>query len=182
MRGMVPGLPTPHPLSRHLPSLYQQEDRLALRLLGALDEVTAPVHCTLDSLESYFDPKLAPEDFLEWLASWLGVELDEAWPDERRREVVASAAAAYRMLGTAAGLREALSRFVDGQVEVEESGGVAWSDQSGGALPGRPDFEIVVRIRAADPSAVPVARLDAMVAAVKPAHVTHRIEVTGVKG
>jgi phage tail-like protein len=182
MRGMVPGLATPHPLGRHMPSLYQQEDRLVLRLLEALDEVTAPVHCTLDSLEAYFDPLVAPTDFLEWLATWLGVEFDEAWSEERRREVLASASATYRMLGTAAGLRAALTRFVDGRVEVEESGGAAWSDHSGGELPGRPDFELVVRIRAADPSSVPVARLDAMVAAVKPAHIVHRIEVTGVKG
>ena len=180
MRGMVPGLATPHPLGRHLPSLYQQEDRLVQRLLTALDEVTAPVHCTLDSLEAYFDPDLAPGDFLDWLAGWLGVELDEAWPEEKRREVVAGASAVYRFLGTTRGLREALSRFVDGEVVVEESGGAAWSDHSGGELPGRPDFLVVVRIRASDPAAVPVSRLDAMVAAVKPAHVAHRIEVTGV--
>lgn len=179
MRGMVPGLASPHPLSGHLPSLFQQEDRLVQRLLSALDEVTAPVHCTLDSLDAYFDPNLAPGDFLEWLATWLGVELDEAWPEEKRREVVGTASGIYRMLGTARGLRDAVTRVVDGEVTVEESGGAAWSDHSGGALPGRPDFEVVVRIRAADPSAVPVARLDAMVAAVKPAHVVHRIEVTG---
>ena len=177
MRGMVPGLVTPHPMSRHLPSIYQEEDRLVQRLLTALDEVTAPVHCTLDSLEAYFDPNLAPEDFLEWLAGWLGVELDESWSEAKRREAVASASGVYRMLGTASGLREALARFVDGDVEVEESGAAAWSDHSGGDLPGTADFSVVVRIRAADPKAVPVARLDAMVAAVKPAHVVHRIEV-----
>ena len=34
-----------------------------------------------------------------------------------------------------------------------------------------------VRVKVPDPTAVPVARLDALVATAKPAHVAHRVEV-----
>ena len=42
MRGAVDGLPSPHPLARTLPGLYQDES-FAERLCAALDEVLAPV-------------------------------------------------------------------------------------------------------------------------------------------
>jgi phage tail-like protein len=176
MRGLVPRLPSPHPLGRQLPALYQ-EDGLTQRLLEALDEVLAPVLCTLDGLDAHFDPRLAPEDFLAWLAGWVGVELDETWPTERRRALVAGASRTYRLLGTARGLRTALERFVDGEVEIEDSGGTAWSAHSGGALPGAPALSMVVRLKVDDPAAVPRQRLEALVAAASPAHVAHRIEV-----
>jgi phage tail-like protein len=176
VRGLVPRLATPHPLGRRLPALYQ-EDELAQRLLGALDEVLAPVLCSLDGLEAHFDPRLAPEDFLAWLAGWLGIELDETLPVERRRALVAAASQMYRLLGTARGLRSALEHFVDGAVEIEDSGGVAWSAGSGGTVPGRPGFSVVVRLTVDDPASVPRQRLEALVAAAVPAHAVHRIEV-----
>jgi len=176
VRGLVPRLTTPHPLGRHLPSLYQ-DDALAQRLLGALDEVLAPVLCTLDGLDAHFDPQLAPEDFLAWLATWLGIELDETWPTERRRALVAGAARTYRLLGTAAGLRAALAWFIDGEVEIEDSGGAAWSAHSGAPLPGTADHTMVVRLKVDDPAAVPGERVAAIVSAASPAHVAQRIEV-----
>ena len=83
MRGMVAGLASPHPLGAALPALYQ-EDAFAQRLTASLDEVLSPIFASLDGLASYLDPALAPDDFLDWLAGWVGVSLDETWPIERR--------------------------------------------------------------------------------------------------
>ena len=57
-----------------------QDDSFALGFTAALDEVLAPVFNSLDNLDSYLDPELSPEDFLDWLAGWLGLVLDEDWP------------------------------------------------------------------------------------------------------
>ena len=76
MRGTIPGLGTPHPLGSGLPALYLEDD-LAQRLLAALDEVLAPVLCTLDNLDHYLDPSLAPLDFVEWLAGWVGAACEQ---------------------------------------------------------------------------------------------------------
>ena len=46
-------------------------------LTTGLDQVLAPVFSTLDGLEAYVDPGTAPSDFLDWLASWVGIELDQ---------------------------------------------------------------------------------------------------------
>lgn len=70
-RAAVPGLPSRHPIGEQLPALYAEDD-FAQRFTAGLDTVLAPVFATLDSLPSYFDPRLAPADFLSWLASWVG--------------------------------------------------------------------------------------------------------------
>jgi hypothetical protein len=61
--------------------------------------------------------------------------------------------------------------------ELTESGGAAWSTESGAPLPGIPAATLHVRLRVPDPGAVDVRRLEAVVAGAVPAHVTCRVEV-----
>jgi phage tail-like protein len=176
MRGTIAGLASPHPLGPALPALYQDDD-FAQAMLAALDEVLAPVVNTLDNLDSYFDPHLTPDDFLTWLGSWVGIAIDETWSVERRREVVARAVELYRLRGTAVGLGQQVEIYTGGAVEIVENGGTAWSIDPGGELPGSPKPLLVVRVRVDDPKAIDALRLDALVAAAKPAHVEHRVEI-----
>ncbi|TMC01797.1 MAG: phage tail protein [Chloroflexi bacterium] len=153
-RGFVPGLASPHPLGERLPAMYL-EDSLVQRMTGAFDDILAPIFSSLDNLDAYVDPDLAPEHFLLWLGDWVGLALDESWPVERRRAVVAAAAGLYRVRGTARGLAAYLQILTGANVEIEETGGTVYSTGS--------------RV---DPT-----RLEALVRTAKPAHVVHRIEV-----
>ena len=179
MRGLVPGLQTPYPLGPTLPALYQ-DDSFAQRFLSGLDDVLAPIYSTLDNFDAYLDPWLTPDDFLTWLAGWVGISLDESWDEGRRRAIVARAVDLYRMRGTAVGLAGQVEIQTGGTVEIVENGATGWSVDPGGELPGSPEPLVVVRVTVPDPKSVDAARLDAMVAAAKPAHVLHRIEI--VKG
>jgi phage tail-like protein len=181
MRGVVPGLASPHPLGPSLPAVYQ-EDGFALRFLAALDEVVAPVLSTVDNLDAYIDPDLAPDDFLDWLGSWVGMSLDETWDSARRRAVISRAVELYRLRGTAAGLAEHVELQTGGEVEIIENGATGWSVDSGGELPGSPEPVLVVRVRVSDPKSVDPQRLDALVTASKPAHVPHQIEIVKAGG
>lgn len=176
MRGLVPGLSSPHPVGPTLPGLYQ-EDELAQRLVGAFDEVVAPVFASLDGLDAYLDPLVAPEDFLDWLAGWVGVALDQTWPVERRRSFVASAVDLFRLRGTATGLAAHVAIFSGGEVEIVESGAAGWSSKAEAAVPGAAAPDLLVRVKVPDPAALDAGRLDALVSAAKPAHVPHRVEV-----
>jgi phage tail-like protein len=175
-RAGVDGLATPHPLQALLPAVFQ-EDPFTGGLAAGLDEVLAPVFVTLDCLAAYVDPRLAPEDFLSWLAAWVGVELDESWPVERRRELVLRAVQILGMRGTVEGLLAQVEIFTGGVAQVSESGGVAWSQTAGGALPGEPQPRMAVRVIVDHPDAVSVRALDQLVAAAKPGHVVHQVEV-----
>lgn len=175
MRGSVVGLPTPYPLSGLLPA-YLQEDEFAVRLTEAFDGVLAPVIAVLDCLEAYVDPLLAPDDFVTWLASWVGLDLDAHWEQSRARNSVLAAITLHRTRGTTDGLRAQLALAIDGEVEVTESGGTVWSLTPGSAdQDGMPHLHI--RVAPADPEAVRPARLEELVDAVKPAHLPHSIEV-----
>ena len=176
MRGTVPDLGSAFPIVGSLPALYQ-EDELTRRLTSALDEVLAPAISTVDNLSAYLDPALTPDDFLEWLGGWVAALLDETWPIERRRAFVAQAADLHRRRGTLAGLADHVRVFTDGEVQVREDGGVSWSATSGGSLPGGPARSLHVRVTVRSTSDVDTARLDALVAAAKPAHLRHTVEV-----
>lgn len=176
MRGLIPDLDSPHPLGARLPGLYADDDFIQ-RLASAFDALLAPIFATLDCLPAYFDPRLAPEDFLDWLADWVGLAVDESWTVERRREVVSHAVELHGWRGTRRGLAKHVRLITGGEVEITESGGCAWSQRPRTRLPGSDRPALHVRVRVPDPSTVDLRRLDALVAEAKPAHLPHTVEV-----
>jgi phage tail-like protein len=176
-RGLVLGLETRHPIGQYLPGLYQ-DDNFALRLTEALDLALAPVFSTLDNFESYLDPWLAPEDFVDWLGSWMGLLLDERLPLDRKRAFVAQAWELFRIRGTRRGLQRVVEVITGGNVEVSDTGGAASATAPGAAFPGSPNFAVLVRIRVDDPAGVSRGYVESLVSNAKPAHVTHRVEIT----
>ncbi|MCU1491789.1 MAG: hypothetical protein JWM85_3194 [Acidimicrobiaceae bacterium] len=179
MRGTVEDLRSPYVFSRLLPAIYQ-EDGFVERWMSAFDTVMASIVSTLDNIESYFDPHVAPLDFVAYLADWVGVELDETWSDDAKRELVARAVELFKVRGTVDGLKQHVAIYVGTEPEIEESGACTWSETSSGQLPGNARPYLVVRVRVPDPEAVDVRRLDRIVAASKPAHLPHRVQVERV--
>jgi phage tail-like protein len=177
MRGTVKDLFTAAPLGPMLPSIYQEDD-FSMRFVDGFDDVIAPILLTLDCLIDYFDPALTPVDFLDWLAGWVGIEIDEAWATERRRAAVATAVEMYRMRGTVSGLRANLEVLSGGTVEITDSGGVSWSPHPMGDLPGQDSPRLAVRVSIPEEASERITKaIDSIVAAAKPAHVVHRVEV-----
>ena len=193
-RRLVGGILSPRPLGEALPAIYQ-ENPMAMQLVSAFDDILAPAISSLDNMPAYLDPALTPEDFLGWLAGWVGVLLDEKWPEPRRRAFVAVAAELYRKRGTARGLEAQIRIFTAGEVEVIESGASAWSEAPNATLPGTPTYSVEVRVkhpeepklqatgakaRAAEQATAREAfatALEALVMTAKPAHVVHSVEI-----
>ncbi len=178
MRGLLPGLASPHPLGGTLPSLYQQ-DLFAQNLCAGLDEVLAPVIATLDSLPAYLDPATAPDDMLGWLAGWMGIALDGHQSAERQRELVHIGVELLQWRGTVRGVRSAVRALFDTAPQIVESGGSVFSVDAGSGLPGSERADLLVRLQVPDPETFDVRRLEALVGMIKPAHVPHRVEVVG---
>lgn len=176
MRGTIEGLETPHPIGLMLPGMFHDDD-FTQRFVSGLDDILAPVFATLDAIEAYADPRLAPLDFVAWLASWVGVELDENLPEERQRELVANAAGLYGRAGTAPALADLIEAWLGVRPEIDDSGGVAWSATPDAPLPGNDTATVTIRLRVPDPAAVDQLRLQRLVNANIPAHVRPTIEV-----
>ena len=68
----APARVSPHPLGATLPALYL-DDVFAQNLCASLDEVLAPAISVLDCFPAYLDPRTAPPDMVDWLASWTGL-------------------------------------------------------------------------------------------------------------
>ncbi|GHJ45273.1 tail protein [Catellatospora sp. TT07R-123] len=175
MRGTVSGLLSPYPMGERLPSVYLV-DEMAQGLTAACDEVLAPVLSVLDNLPAYFDPLLAPPDFLRWLGSWVSTHpstLPSGAVDERWRGAIAAAGGTLRRIGTAAAIAAEVAVAAGVPVEdvdVADSGGVSWSTDPAAPLPGQDVPKLAVRIRAPDPALVDQHVVAVALAAAKPAH------------
>jgi phage tail-like protein len=177
MGGTVPGLASPHPLGGTLPGPYA-DDSFAQRLCQGLDELLAPVLATLDCLPAYLDPGTAPPDLLEWLAGWVGIVVPPGLPEMRHRLLIVAAARLYAWRGTPYAIKTIVRLTARHAPEIEESGGTSWSQEPDSSLPGRPEPQLIVRLRTADPH-VEEPRLRVLIAAFAPAHLPWRLELLG---
>ena len=176
MRGHIDDLDTPHALADFLPSILQEDD-FYQRFVTSFDDGLAPVFCTLDNLEYYLDPMTAPDDFVDWLAAWVAITIDESWPAEKRRAFVRDAAVVHGRRGTAQALASLVEIFTGGTVQIEETGASSWSRAPHGQLPGTEAPIVIVRVLVAEPQRVDRAALAELVAGARPAHVAFRVEV-----
>jgi phage tail-like protein len=106
-------------LMKYLPSIYHEDDLMA-RLLMLFDSFLAPIEKQINTQEYYLDPHLTPPEFLDWLASWLGLTLDADISDRQRRHLLHEAARLYKMRGTRQGLIDYLEIVTGGKVEIVE--------------------------------------------------------------
>lgn len=176
MRADIAELPSPHPFAPTLPGMYHGQSFVD-RFCSALDEVLAPVLCTLDNLPAYLDVATAPEDLLPWLATWTGMSVDPTQSRERQRSLLRQAVTLQGIQGTRRGIELAVEAVFGLRAEVQETGGVAWSTEADASLPGEPLQAFVVQVHAPDGQTVDAQRLDLVVSALKPAQVVHRVEV-----
>ncbi len=178
MRGLVDDLPNPNPLVTALPAPFQGQP-FTERFLSAFDDAVAPILLTLDTMDAYLDPALTPPDFLPWLAGWVGLELDENWSLHQQRRMVGQAVELLRWRGTRRGTSSLIEDYLGisaDRIEIEDTGGVAWSPTPDADPPGSAPPSVRVRVRVGEDE-IDVRRLERLVAAAIPAHVAWEIEV-----
>jgi len=176
MRARPCDLLSPLPLVDTMPAVYRGDPMTQL-LCAAFDEQLAPVFATLDSLTAYLDPGTTPEDMLDWLAAWIGLTFDGHIDTQRKRELIATGAAILPWRGTVKSIRAAVNSVFNQEVEIIESGGVTASTEPDTTPESDVTPMLLVRLITDAPDGVDQRRLDAIVEAVKPAHLPHRVEV-----
>jgi phage tail-like protein len=155
-------------LLRYLPDIYSDGRGGGLFLDGFLrvfDSIWQPLERQIDYLYAYFDPRLAPSDFLPWLGTWVDLVLDENWSEARRRNLIQHAVELYRRRGTARALRDYLTIFTGTEPEIIEDGDAANL------------FHFTVSFRVNDPGALDQDRIRRIIEEEKPAHTTYTLKV-----
>jgi phage tail-like protein len=104
-----------HDLLRRLPRNFSREapvasflQRYLATLEGDLDDLAARA----EERRVLLDPRIVPEELLPWLASFLGLVLDERWPARARRTLVAEAAGLFARRGTVAALTRLMEIYL----------------------------------------------------------------------
>ncbi len=152
---------------RYLPTLYQDSDFMG-RFLCIFEALALPVGEILENQAYYFDPRLAPPDFLPWLATWIDLALDENWPEAQRRALIHSGMELYRWRGTRKGLAEYLRLYAGVEPEIVEH----FTQAEGGPY----RFTVVLRTTGAQ---VDEARVRRIIEAEKPAHTAYTLRIQG---
>jgi phage tail-like protein len=168
-----------------LPALYREDD-FTCRFLSIFEEILSPIEKTIDTASYYFDPEMTPSSFISWLSSWVGMVIDERWPEEKKRQLIKSAIDLYRWRGTRRGLSEHI-RLVTGYVPeivegVQNSGkDVLVESQSGENQNETKDvmkahcFAVTLRINKKDVIDADIIR--AVIEAQKPAHTSYTLKI-----
>ena len=166
-------------LRANMPSVYQDGD-FGLRFLESLEMSLDPIVATLDVLSRYFHSTLAPRDVLGLLASWVGLPVDESWPDDRLREALSRESEISRRRGTKAGLVMALEiAFPQLPLRVEDGGGVTWSTDPGKKTKAPPPaFVVYCDTPIPEKTQLAVSRV---IEETKPVHVTYKLRVKAAK-
>jgi len=115
--------PTESSYLKYLPAIFQQPDgdKLLSAFLSPFEQVLSEFEILLSGIDHYFDPRNTPEQFLPWLASWVALELDDKWDQEKKRVQIAKAIDLYRRRGTVEGLKQSIAVYdPDLQVSVVE--------------------------------------------------------------
>lgn len=115
-------------LRRFLPAVFGAEPGSADftdRFLGLFDTTLRSIEKQIDTQARLFDPLSTParrdpktgQDFLTWLGTWIGLNLDRHWPEAKRRRLLKEAGRLYERRGTREGLRRLLLLFLGIEAE-----------------------------------------------------------------
>ncbi|HEV7475354.1 MAG TPA: phage tail protein [Pyrinomonadaceae bacterium] len=107
----------------YFPAIYRDDPikrALLEKFLALYESFFGDTEQLISSLSALFDSQSAPLEFLDWLAGWLALDLDERWSEEKKRRALTIAFDLYGRRGTPAGLRDALQFFAGVQAHIEE--------------------------------------------------------------
>lgn len=103
-------------LRAYLPAVYREDEQSASfveRLLCNVEGLLSALEGRIEHAEVLLDPAVAPPEWLEWLAGWLGTMLDDNWDDGRRRLFLRHAWLLFRWRGTPTALTALLRLATD---------------------------------------------------------------------
>jgi phage tail-like protein len=100
------------------------EDDFTRRFVSIFDQVQATVVERIDAAGRYFDPTLAPVEFVRALGGWLNLHVPAAWDDEQARRFVVDVVPLIQWRGTRRWIEAFLGSSTGCDVNVDDPHGV----------------------------------------------------------
>ncbi|MEO6775144.1 MAG: phage tail protein [Kofleriaceae bacterium] len=109
----------------HLPAIYRRSDAVGNNLVRELCFVFEHMFDSVDTNLSdgwrFYDPHVAPPEFLQWLSHWTAFTVDLDWPEAQKRALVKRSVDLYRIRGTKRGLTLFLKLFTGHEPDIQEN-------------------------------------------------------------
>jgi phage tail-like protein len=109
---------------RYLPAVFQANEpsrEFLERYLSVFETVMSGLETTIGRTPELFDPQRTPPGFLDWLAQWLDIAVEEDWPERVKRQLIERAAGLYERKGTPAGLADFIEIVTGQRPTIRES-------------------------------------------------------------
>ncbi len=109
----------------HLPAIYRRSDAVGRNMVRDLcfvfEHMFDSVDANLTDGWRFYDPHVAPPEFLQWLSHWTAFSVDLDWPEAQKRALVKRAVDLYRIRGTKRGLTLFLKLFTGHEPDIAEN-------------------------------------------------------------
>ena len=109
---------------RYLPAVYQEDPvsrEFLQRFLSIFETVFSGLEATIEKIPEVFDPAHTPKEFLDWLAQWLDLGIEEEWTPEVKSKLISKAASLYQKKGRPDGLIEFIEIVTEKRPLIHES-------------------------------------------------------------
>jgi phage tail-like protein len=112
-----------HDWLRRLPRIYSRDEAIAdflRRYLALFEGKLRDLDLRAANRHVLLDPKAAPAEVLPWLAGFIGLLLDERWPERARRELIENGIWLFRFRGTVMGVKRFLEIYLGRRITLVE--------------------------------------------------------------
>lgn len=109
---------------RYLPAVYQEDPasrEFLQRFLSMFETVFSGLEATVERIPEVFDPEHTPKEFLDWLAQWLDLGIEEEWSPAVKSKLISRAASLYQKKGRPDGLAEFIEIVTNKRPLIQES-------------------------------------------------------------
>ena len=112
----------PDTLIRLLPAIYQDPaaNKFLYGLLDGFETLFLDLQKKIAAVPDHLNPDETPREFLEWLASWVGVSLLAEFDDGKRRQAIREVVPLYQIRGTAESIERMVELFTGRIAQVRE--------------------------------------------------------------
>ena len=112
-------------LLENLPAIYRRSDAVGRNLVREMcfvfEHMFDSVEVNLTDGWRFYDPHVAPPEFLDWLSNWTAFTMDLDWPEAEKRALIKRAVDLYRIRGTKRGLALFLRLFTGHEPDIAEN-------------------------------------------------------------
>ena len=146
---------------KYLPAIYQDEPFVG-RFLLIFEAMMSPSIWTIDNIELYFTPDIAPLEWVRWIAGWFDIVIPPELPASRQRLILSQVGWLASRRGTRAGMERLLELYCGVRPEIVEE-----------------PAHFIVRLPLSESSVqLPRETLDQLILAHKPAFATYALEIS----